>query len=67
MLARTPLFQFLGAIIVLLVTDYMPVAGVIAFMIWVTWIYSAMSKKSYTMVDGQGETATRTPVYGDVA
>ena len=67
MLARTPLFQFLGAIIVLLVTDYMPVAGVVAFMIWVAWIYSAMRKKSYTKVDGQGETVTRTPVYGDAA
>jgi hypothetical protein len=64
MLARMPLFQFLGAIIVLVVTDYMPAAGVVAFMIWVAWIYSAISKKSYTKVDGQGETATRAPVYG---
>ena len=62
-----PLFQFLGAIIVLVITDYMPVAGVIAFMIWVAWIYSAVSKKSYAKVDGQGETAARTPVYGDAA
>jgi hypothetical protein len=62
MLSRTPLFQFLGAIIVLLITDYMPVAGVVAFMIWVAWI--AMGKKSRAKVDGQREGSTRNSLYG---
>jgi hypothetical protein len=64
MLARQPLFQLLGSIIVLLVTDYMPAAGAIAFVIWATWIYMSISKKSSAKVDGQGEAANRNSLYG---
>jgi len=38
-LAKQPLFRLLGAIIVLLVTDAKPVAGIVAAIIWILWIF----------------------------
>ena len=37
-LASQPLFRLIGAIIVLLVTDWNPLYGCIAFGIWCVWI-----------------------------
>jgi len=64
MLAHQPLFQLLGSIIVLLITDYMPAAGALAFVIWATWIYMSIGKKSRAKVDGQREGSTRNSFYG---
>jgi hypothetical protein len=38
-LAQQPLFRLLGALIVLFVTDYRPVWGAGAFVVWALWIY----------------------------
>lgn len=38
-LAKQPLFRLLGAIIVLLVTDARPVAGVAAAVVWTIWVF----------------------------
>lgn len=38
-LSRQPLFQLLGAVIVLLVTDWHPAYGAIAFAIWAAWVW----------------------------
>jgi len=37
-LARQPLFRLIGAIIVLLITDYRPVWGIPAGIVWFAWI-----------------------------
>lgn len=38
-LAKQPLFRLLAAIIVLLVTDAKPVAGIAAAVVWTIWIF----------------------------
>lgn len=38
-LSRQPLFELIGAIIVLLFTDMRPVYGVAAFVVWIVWIW----------------------------
>ena len=38
-LAHQPLFRLLGAIIVLLLTDMKPAYGLIAGLVWITWIF----------------------------
>lgn len=38
-LAKQPLFRLLAAIIVLLVADAKPVAGIVAAVVWATWIF----------------------------
>lgn len=37
-LARQPLFRLLGAIIVLLVSDYRPTWGIAVGLLWFAWI-----------------------------
>jgi len=37
-LARQPLFRLIGAIIVLLITDYRPIWGIPAGIVWLAWI-----------------------------
>lgn len=39
-LARQPLFRLFGAIIVLLITDYRPIWGIPAVIVWFAWIMS---------------------------
>lgn len=39
-LAQSPLFRLLGAVIVLLVTDWKPAYGVVAFGVWIAWVSS---------------------------
>jgi hypothetical protein len=38
-LSRQPLFELIGAIIVLLFADMRPVYGIAAFVVWVAWIW----------------------------
>ena len=38
-LAHQPLFRLLGAVIVLLVTDMKPMYGLIAGLVWATWVF----------------------------
>jgi len=38
-LAHQPLFRLLGAVIVLLLTDMKPLYGLIAGLVWISWIY----------------------------
>jgi len=38
-LATQPLFQLLGAIIVLLLADMRPVYGIAAAIVWAAWVY----------------------------
>ena len=38
-LAQQPLFRLIGAILVLLITDMKPMYGLIAGLIWITWVY----------------------------
>jgi len=38
-LSRQPLFQLLGAIIVLLTAEWNPVYGIIAFVAWAVWVW----------------------------
>jgi hypothetical protein len=38
-LAKQPLFRLLGAIIVLLITDFKPIYGLGAGLLWVLWLY----------------------------
>jgi hypothetical protein len=38
-LARQPLFQLMGAIIVILVAEWSPAYGIVAFVLWGTWIW----------------------------
>jgi hypothetical protein len=44
-LGRQPLFQLIGAIIVLLVTDWRPVAGLVAALLWIVWVASSVATK----------------------
>ena len=37
-LAAQPLFRLIGAIIVLLITDYRPAWGLVAGIVWITWV-----------------------------
>lgn len=39
-LSRQPLFQLLGAIIVLLTAEWRPVYGAAAFVLWAVWIWA---------------------------
>ena len=45
-LATQPLFQLLGAIIVLLLADMRPVYGGAAAFIWAAWIYMGSRSRS---------------------
>jgi hypothetical protein len=47
-LAQQPLFRLLGAILVLLITDMKPVYGLIAALVWVSWVYMG-----YNIHDGR--------------
>jgi hypothetical protein len=38
-LGQQPLFRLLGAVIVLLITDMNTMYGVVAFAVWLVWIY----------------------------
>ena len=40
-LAHQPLFRLLGAVIVLLLTDMKPTYGLIAGLVWITWVFVA--------------------------
>jgi len=42
-LAQQPLFRLLGAIIVLLAADMKPTYGLVAGLIWLTWVYMGFS------------------------
>lgn len=55
MLAHQPLFQFLGSLIVLLVTDYKPIAGLGAFLLWLFWIYVSIAIKSQHRSDDKSK------------
>jgi hypothetical protein len=49
-LGRQPLFQLLGAIIVLLVADWEPLYGLAAAAVWIAWVaWSASSIPSSTL------------------
>lgn len=41
-LAQQPLFRLLGALIVLLVTDYRPLWGLGAGLLWIIWVYTGL-------------------------
>ena len=41
-LAQQPLFRLLGALIVLLVTDYRPLWGLGAGLLWIVWVYTGL-------------------------
>jgi hypothetical protein len=45
MLGRQPLFQLLGAIIVLLITDADSRWGIMAAVIWIGWIWVSYASK----------------------
>jgi len=38
-LAQQPLFRLLGAFLVLLITDMKPMYGLIAGLVWITWVF----------------------------
>jgi len=38
-LAHQPLFRLIGAIIVLLLTDMKPAYGLIAGLVWISWVF----------------------------
>ena len=38
-LAQQPLFRLIGALLVLLITDMKPVYGLVAGLVWLTWVY----------------------------
>ncbi len=40
-LGRQPLFQLIGAVIVLLVTEWRPVVGATAAAAWILWVATA--------------------------
>ena len=42
LLAQQPLFRLLGAVLVLLITDMNPVYGLVAFGVWLAWIYMGL-------------------------
>jgi hypothetical protein len=37
-MSKQPLFRLIGAILVLLMTDMHPVAGIVAAVAWITWV-----------------------------
>jgi len=37
-MSKQPLFRLIGAILVLLITDTHPVAGLVAAAAWITWV-----------------------------
>lgn len=41
-LAQQPLFRLLGAVLVLLMTDMRPLYGLIAGLIWITWVFMGL-------------------------
>lgn len=45
-LGRQPLFQLLGAMIVLLIADWRPGWGVIAAIGWIVWVWYSYSRSS---------------------
>ena len=45
-LAQQPLFRLLGAIIVLLVTDYQPIYGLGVGLAWALWVFLGTRPKS---------------------
>ena len=38
-LAQQPLFRLIGAVLVLLITDMKPVYGLVAGVVWLTWVF----------------------------
>jgi hypothetical protein len=38
-LAQQPLFRLLGALLVLLITDMRPMYGLVAGLVWLTWVF----------------------------
>ena len=49
-LAAQPLFRLIGAILVLLITDYRPALGVAAGLVWIFWVtlpYWVPTKKTF--------------------
>jgi hypothetical protein len=65
-LAHQPLFQLLGSLIVLLITDYRPALGIMAFAVWFTWIYMSIkpTKKSSYHVSNAKKSGGAEPLYG---
>ena len=53
-LARQPLFRLIAAIVVLLITDYRPVWGSIAALLWFLWILLPHYYSTY-QVGGNGQ------------
>jgi hypothetical protein len=45
-LGRQPLFQLIGAVIVLLAADWRPVAGLVAAVLWIVWVAISFSSVS---------------------
>jgi hypothetical protein len=44
-LGRQPLFQLIGAVIVLLVADWRPLAGLGAALVWIAWVSASAATK----------------------
>ena len=44
-LAQQPLFRLIGAVLVLLFADMKPVYGLVAFGVWLTWVYMGLRYK----------------------
>lgn len=40
-IGQQPLFQLMGAVIVLLVTDWNPGWGILAALVWIAWVAAA--------------------------
>jgi hypothetical protein len=51
-IGQQPLFQLLGAIIVLLVADWNPGWGILAGLVWIAWVASA-AMDGYRQAVGQ--------------
>ena len=47
-MSKQPLFRLIGAILVLLVTDTHPVAGLVAAAVWVGWVVWSSGSLSRT-------------------
>jgi len=43
LLAQQPLFRLIGAVLVLLITDMKPMYGLIAFGVWLIWVYIGLN------------------------
>ena len=41
-LAQQPLFRLIGAVLVLLFADMKPVYGLVAFGVWLAWVYMGL-------------------------